>query len=281
MDEKQTGLKQIISETGFLLDSIQELPELKAVLYRMHFEKNGAKLIWLDRREENQTFAIAFKTLPSDDTGVFHILEHSLLCGSEKYPVSKPFVEMIKSSLQTFMNAFTFPYKTMYPLCSRNRKDFLNLTDVYLDAVFHPLCFTRKEIFLQDGWHYELEDPEGELTCNGVVYNEMKGMYASPDTLIDSHLNRLLFPDNCYRFQSGGDPQHIVELDYDEYVAEYQKFYYTSNACVILDGDIDIKAVLMKIGKVFNENDRQETDCEIGIQKPVQPEEYQCPYEVG
>ncbi len=281
MDEKQTGLKQIISETGFLLDSIQELPELKAVLYRMHFEKNGAKLMWLDRREENQTFAIAFKTLPSDDTGVFHILEHSLLCGSEKYPVSKPFVEMIKSSLQTFMNAFTFPDKTMYPLCSRNRKDFLNLTDVYLDAVFHPLCVTRKEIFLQEGWHYELEDPEGELTCNGVVYNEMKGMYASPDTLIDSHLNRLLFPDNCYRFQSGGDPQHIVELDYDEYVAEYQKFYHPSNACVILDGDIDIKAVLMKIGKVFNEYDRQETDCEIGIQKPVQPEEYQCPYEVG
>lgn len=254
---------------------------MKAVLYRMHYRKNGAKLMWLDRREENQTFTIAFKTLPPDDTGVFHILEHSLLCGSEKYPVSKPFVEMLKSSLQTFMNAFTFPDKTMYPVCSRNGKDFLNLIDVYLDAVFHPLCVTKKEIFLQEGWHYELEDPEGELTCNGVVYNEMKGMYASPDMLIDSHLNRMLFPDNCYRFQSGGDPEHITELTYEEYVANYREFYHPSNACVILDGDVDIAAVLAKIGLVFHEFEAQETEHGITLQKPVHAEECHCPYEVG
>ncbi|MCI9452381.1 MAG: hypothetical protein HFG83_00845 [Dorea sp.] len=281
MDEKETRISQLTEKTGFILDGVKELPEMKAVLYQMHFRKNGAKLMWLSRREENKTFTITFKTLPPDDTGVFHILEHSLLCGSEKYPVSKPFVEMLKSSLQTFMNAFTFPDKTMYPVCSRNEKDFLNLMDVYLDAVFHPLCVTRKEIFLQEGWHYELDDPEGELTCNGVVYNEMKGMYASPDTLIDSLLNRMLFPDNCYRFQSGGDPEHITELSYEEYVANYRKFYHPSNACVILDGDMDIAAILTKIGKVFHEFEAQEMDCEINLQEPVHLEEYHCPYEVG
>lgn len=281
MDEKETRISQLTEKTGFILDGVKELPEMKAVLYQMHFRKNGAKLMWLSRREENKTFTITFKTLPPDDTGVFHILEHSLLCGSEKYPVSKPFVEMLKSSLQTFMNAFTFPDKTMYPVCSRNEKDFLNLMDVYLDAVFHPLCVTRKEIFLQEGWHYELDDPEGELTCNGVVYNEMKGMYASPDTLIDSLLNRMLFPDNCYRFQSGGDPEHITELSYEEYVANYRKFYHPSNACVILDGDMDIAAVLTKIGKVFHEFEAQEMDCEINLQEPVHLEECHCPYEVG
>ena len=216
MDEKQ--------KHGFILDHIRELPEIKAVLYQMHYEKNGAKLMWLKRKEENKTFAIAFKTLPSDDTGVFHILEHSLLCGSEKYQMSKPFVEMLKSSLQTFMNAFTFPDKTMYPVCSRNHQDFLNLMDVYLDAVLHPLCVTKKEIFLQEGWRYEMEFPEDEVTCNGVVYNEMKGVYASPDATIDRTMNRLLFPDNCYRFQSGGDPEHITELTYENYIVNYTRF---------------------------------------------------------
>ena len=197
MDLKRQKTEQAAAAHGFVIDTRRELPQIGAVLWQMHFAKNGARLLWLERREENKTFAAAFKTLPSDDTGVFHILEHSLLCGSRKYPVSKPFVEMIKSSLQTFMNAFTFPDKTMYPVSSRNQKDFLNLVDVYLDAVLHPLCLEKEEIFRQEGWHYELDSQEGELSCNGVVYNEMKGMYASPDTLIDSALNRALFPDNC------------------------------------------------------------------------------------
>lgn len=273
MDEKQ--------KHGFILDHIRELPEIKAVLYQMHYEKNGAKLMWLKRKEENKTFAIAFKTPPSDDTGVFHILEHSLLCGSEKYQMSKPFVEMLKSSLQTFMNAFTFPDKTMYPVCSRNHQDFLNLMDVYLDAVLHPLCVTKKEIFLQEGWHYEMEFPEDEVTCNGVVYNEMKGVYASPDATIDSTMNRLLFPDNCYRFQSGGDPEHITELTYENYIANYKRFYHPSNAYIILDGDMEIDAVLAKIGNVLSEYDRLDIDSKIPIQKPVRPEECICSYEVG
>lgn len=281
MDEKETRIRQLAAGTGFILDDVTTLPEIKAVLYRMHYGKNGAKLLWLSRREENKTFAIAFKTLPSDDTGVFHILEHSLLCGSEKYPVSKPFVEMIKGSLQTFMNAFTFPDKTMYPVCSRNEKDFLNLMDVYLDAVFHPLCMTKKDTFLQEGWHYELEDPEGELSCNGVVYNEMKGMYASPDTLIDSKLNRMLFPDNCYQYQSGGDPEHITELTYEEYTASYRRFYHPSNSYIILDGEMDIGPVLAKLGNVLEEYDRQEEELEIPFQKPVRQTEERCAYEIG
>lgn len=281
MDDRQENIRKIISNTGFKIDNIRELPEIKSVLYQMHFEKNGARLIWLDRREENKTFAIAFKTLPNDDTGVFHILEHSLLCGSEKYSVSKPFVEMIKSSLQTFMNAFTFPDKTMYPVCSRNDRDFLNLIDVYLDAVFHPLCVTKKEIFLQEGWHYEMEERGDELTCNGVVYNEMKGVFASPDAVIDRELNRLLFPDNCYQYQSGGDPEHITELTYEKYKESYRRFYHPSNSCIILDGDMEIGAVLAKLEKVLNEFDRQEIDCDIRLQEPVQPEEVKCSYEIG
>ena len=280
MDERETKTRQAAAGTGFILDEITKLPKMKAVLYRMHYERNGAKLLWLDRREENKTFAIAFKTLPSDDTGVFHILEHSLLCGSQKYPVSKPFVEMIKGSLQTFMNAFTFPDKTMYPVCSRNDKDFLNLMDVYLDAVFHPLCMTKKETFLQEGWHYELEDQDGELSCNGVVYNEMKGVYASPDTLIDSQMNRMLFPDNCYQFQAGGDPEHITELKFEEFTANWRRFYHPSNSYIILDGEMDIEAVLGKIEGVLKEYDRQEPDTKIKMQEPVR-KEGRCAYEIG
>lgn len=141
---------------GFAVRYVQPLPELHATLYRMEYEKNGADLVWLDRDDDNKTFSIAFKTIPQDDTGVFHILEHSVLCGSEKYPVKEPFVELLKSSLQTFLNAMTFPDKTMYPVCSRNEQDFLNLIDVYLDAVFHPLSIFDPTAFRQEGWHYEL-----------------------------------------------------------------------------------------------------------------------------
>ena len=281
MVARQKNIKEIVSNTGFKIDNIRELPEIKAVLYQMHYEKNGAKLLWLNRRDENKTFAITFKTIPSDDTGVFHILEHSLLCGSEKYPVSKPFVEMIKSSLQTFMNAFTFPDKTMYPVCSRNDRDFLNLIDVYLDGVFHPLCMTKKDIFLQEGWHYEMEDPEALPACNGVVYNEMKGVFASPDAVIDRELNRLLFPDNCYQYQSGGSPEYITELTYDKYKESYIRFYHPSNSYIILDGDMEIEAVLAKLDKVLNEFDRREIESSIRFQEPVKPKEKECFYEIG
>lgn len=281
MDLKRQKTEQAAAAHGFVIDTRRELPQIGAVLWQMHFAKNGARLLWLERREENKTFAAAFKTLPSDDTGVFHILEHSLLCGSRKYPVSKPFVEMIKSSLQTFMNAFTFPDKTMYPVSSRNQKDFLNLMDVYLDAVLHPLCLEREEIFRQEGWHYELDSPEGELSCNGVVYNEMKGMYASPDTLIDSALTRALFPDNCYQFQSGGDPACIPALTYEEYRAQYRKYYHPSGAWFLLDGEMDIEPVLEKIGQALSGFEPQQEDHPIPLQSPVHPDETRLPYETG
>lgn len=266
---------------GFVVRYAQPLPEIKATLYRMEHEKSGADLVWLDREDDNKTFAIAFKTIPQDDTGVFHILEHSVLCGSQKYPMKEPFVELLKSSLQTFLNAFTFPDKTMYPLSSRNNQDFLNLIDVYLDAVLHPLSVTDPHAFLQEGWHYELDGLEGELTCNGVVYNEMKGVYAEPDSVLVSEMGRLLFPDNCYSFEYGGYPEHITELTYETYLASHARYYHPSNARIVLDGSVDLDRVLEKVDSFLKAYDRLDVDADIPMQAPVSPEEAVVPYEIG
>ena len=266
---------------GFKAEYVQELPEIGARLVRMTYEKNGADLVWLDRKDDNKTFAIAFKTIPSDHTGVFHILEHSVLNGSAKYPVKEPFVELIKGSMATFLNAFTFPDKTMYPVCSRNPQDFLNLIDVYMDAVLHPLSINDPHAFRQEGWHYELDSPDGELKCNGVVYNEMKGAYASYDSVLSFEMQRLLFPDNCYGFESGGHPDHIPELTYESYLANHHRFYHPSNARIILDGAMDIDAVLKKLDSFLCEYDRLDVDADIPYQKPVAPEEKTAYYEIG
>lgn len=266
---------------GFVVEEKRPLDEIRATMYRMRYEKNGADLIWLDREDKNKTFAISFKTIPQDDTGVFHILEHSVLCGSKKYPVKEPFVDLLKSSLQTFLNAFTFPDKTMYPVASRNDQDFLNLMDVYLDAVFHPLSLESPEAFRQEGWHYELDAPDGELKCNGVVYNEMKGAYASPDTVLDGEMNRLLFPDNCYGCESGGHPDHITDLTYEQYVASHHRFYHPSNARIFLDGTVDLEHVLERIGGFLQEYDYLDVCADIPKQKPVSPAEKTVPYEIG
>lgn len=228
---------------GFTVNTVTELPELDAVLYRMTHDQTGLELVWLKRDEENKTFAIAFETLPWDDTGVFHILEHSVLCGSDRYPVKEPFVELMKSSLNTFLNAFTFPDKTVYPVSSRNEKDFLNLIRVYLDAVFCPLIDSKPEIFYQEGWHYEL-DEQGNVGYKGVVFNEMKGAFASADELVMNGLNRELFPDSPYRFVSGGDPASIPDLTYEAFVNSHRRFYSPSNAYVFLDGNVDVEKVL-------------------------------------
>ncbi|MCD8382241.1 MAG: insulinase family protein [Clostridiales bacterium] len=266
---------------GFVVEYAQPLPELKATLYRMTYEKNGADLVWLDREDENKTFAITFKTIPQDDTGVFHILEHSVLCGSDKYPVKEPFVELLKSSLQTFLNAFTFPDKTCYPVCSRNDRDFLNLIDVYIDAVLHPLSVTDDHAFRQEGWHYELEEPQGELTVNGVVYNEMKGAYADPDTVLMREMNALLFPDNCYGYESGGYPDAIPTLTYESYRASHRRFYHPSNARIFLDGSIELDAVLAKLDSFLSAYDRLEVDADIPMQSPVSPADRTVRYQVG
>lgn len=266
---------------GFRVEYAQPLEEIGATLWRMTYEKNGADLIWLERGDDNKTFAIAFKTIPSDHTGVFHILEHSVLCGSEKYPTKEPFVELIKSSMATFLNALTFADKTMYPISSRNPQDYLNLIDVYMDAVLHPLSITDPHAFRQEGWHYELDSPDGELVCNGVVYNEMKGAYASNDTVLEFEMNRQLFPDICYGCESGGHPNHITELTYEQYLANHHKYYHPSNARIILDGDIDLDAVLAKLDSYLCEYDRLAIDADIPFQKVVSPDERTAFYEIG
>lgn len=229
--------------SGFSVVSTTQLKELNAVMYRMVHDRTGLELVWLKRDEENKTFGIAFETLPWDDTGVFHILEHSVLCGSDRYPVKEPFVELLKSSMNTFLNAMTFQDKTFYPVSSRNDKDFVNLMRVYLDAVFCPLIYSKPEIFRQEGWHYEL-DEKGEASYKGVVFNEMKGAFASADRLASNGLNRALFPDSPYGFVSGGDPAAIPDLTYEGFLDSHRRFYAPSNAYVYLDGDLDIENVL-------------------------------------
>lgn len=231
------------SHPGFTLNQATLLPELEGTLYRLTHDKTGLELVWLERDEENKTFGIAFETLPWDDTGVFHILEHSVLCGSDKYPVKEPFVELMKSSMNTFLNALTFQDKTFYPISSRNDKDFIHLTRVYLDAVFCPLIYSRPEIFYQEGWHHE-PDEDGGVSYKGVVFNEMKGAFASADELVMNELGRLLFPDTPYGFVSGGDPAAIPDLSYEAFLEAHRRFYSPSNAYVFLDGRMDIHAVL-------------------------------------
>ncbi len=228
---------------GFLVIREKELPEISAVLHEMEHEQTGAKLVWLEQDEENKTFGIAFTTLPEDSTGIFHILEHSVLCGSDRYPVKEPFVELMKNSTNTFLNAMTFPDKTFYPISSRNNKDFLNLMRVYLDAVFYPAIYRKPEIFLQEGWRIE-PDEEGKAAYQGVVFNEMKGAFADVDELTARAINEALFPDSPYRFESGGDPEHIPDLTYEQFLDGHRRFYSPTNSFIYLAGDLDPEEVL-------------------------------------
>ena len=266
---------------GFVQERQVELKELSGVLYEMTHEKTGLKLAWLKRDEENKTFGIAFETLPWDDTGVFHILEHSVLCGSEKYPVKEPFVELLKSSLNTFLNAMTYPDKTVYPVCSRNDKDFLNLTRVYLDAVFRPAIYEKPEIFHQEGWHYEF-DGEGKPSYKGVVFNEMKGAFADADRITWTQLQRALFPDNAYGFVSGGDPAKIPDLSYEKFLEAHRKFYSPSNAYVFLDGALDINAVLELLDRDYLAGaEKTERIAPPAMQKPINGGTVCTTYEIG
>lgn len=207
--------------------------------------KTQAKLIHLECADSNKCFMAAFPTLPENSTGVAHIIEHSVLAGSEKYPLKDPFFELVKGSMNTFLNAFTAPDCTMYPFASTNEKDFMNMLDVYLDAVFHPTLYTKKETFLQEGWHYEIND-DGELIINGIVYNEMRGAMSNPDRVLYQQLLSALF-DNCYQYNSGGDPAIIPELTYEDFCAFHQKHYHPSNAVFYLYGDMDAEKVMSYI----------------------------------
>ena len=250
-------------------------------LYEAVYEKNGAELVYFDRDDTNKSFAIGFKTLPSDDTGVFHIIEHSVLCGSEKYPVREPFVELLKSSLNTFLNAMTFDDKTVYPVASRNEKDFLNLVSVYMDAVLHPKMLTMPEIFHQEGWHYELFNESDAPSYKGVVYNEMKGAYSSADELVFRYICSLLYPDNCYRHDSGGDPEAIPSLTYGEFVEAHAKYYHPSNAKIFLDGQMDLDRVLALLDGFLSPYDYQKIDTDIPRQNKTGRVERTIEYEIG
>lgn len=235
---------------GFKVVNKRSFDELKGTAVEMLHEKSGARLLWLDRNDVNKTFSISFRTVPSDDTGIFHILEHSVLCGSKKYPVKEPFVELIKNSMNTFLNALTFSDKTMYPISSKNDKDFFNLMDVYLDAVFNPAIYTVPEIFYQEGWHYEF-DENGNVSYKGVVFNEMKGVYADADSVKEIELCRRLFPDTCYGCESGGYPASIPTLSYEQFINGHKKYYHPSNSYIILDGALDIEKVCEHIGSEY------------------------------
>lgn len=218
----------------------REIADINSISYLVRHKKTGARIALIENDDENKVFYIGFRTPPEDSTGVAHILEHSVLCGSREFPVKDPFVELVKGSLNTFLNAMTYPDKTIYPVASCNDKDFRNLMHVYLDAVFYPNIYRKEEIFRQEGWHYELENPEAELTLNGVVYNEMKGAFSSPDDVLEREQMNSLYPHTAYGFESGGDPGVIPQLTYEEFLAFHKKYYHPSNSYIYLYGNMDM-----------------------------------------
>ena len=242
---------------GFAVERCETVPELDSDAYVLRHTVSGARLLYLACDDENKAFAIGFKTPPADSTGVFHILEHSVLCGSAKFPVKEPFVDLIKSSMQTFLNAMTYPDKTIYPVATTNEQDLYNLMDVYLDAVFNPAIYTKPTIFEQEGWHYELDLPEGvegdgsaaslregTLRYNGVVFNEMKGALSDPMSVLDDAVNAALYPDTAYAHESGGDPRAIPALTYEQFLDTHARHYNPSNSYITLYGDLDVDRAL-------------------------------------
>ena len=255
---------------GFRVIKQEYIKEVNSTAYLIDHERSGARLLYLANDDDNKVFSIGFRTPPSDDTGVAHILEHSTLCGSRKYHLKEPFVELVKGSLNTFLNAMTYPDKTVYPVASRNDKDFRNLMDVYLDAVFYPLIYDNSFTLKQEGWHYELENADAPLQYNGVVYNEMKGVYSSPDSWLEYYGKKLLFPDTTYRFESGGLPSAIPSLTQKDFLTFHKTFYSPENSYIYLYGDMDIEETLAFLDgylKDFRKTGRVRS--EIALQQPL------------
>ena len=243
----------------------------------LEHKKTKARLFLVSNDDENKVFCIGFRTPPDNDCGLPHILEHSVLCGSDKFPLKDPFVELVKGSLNTFLNAMTYPDKTVYPVASCNDKDFQNLMDVYMDAVLHPNIYKEEKIFRQEGWHYELESKDAPLIYNGVVYNEMKGAYSSPESLLDSVTQKTLFPDTCYGKDSGGDPVHIPELSYEKFLDFHRTYYHPSNSYIYLYGDMDMAEKLTWLDEEYlSHYEERPVDSRIreqkAFEKPVERE---------
>lgn len=255
---------------AYLLQKRTEIPEIRATAVEMEHKKTGARVFLLLCEDDNKVFTIGFRTPSRDSTGVAHIVEHTVLCGSEKYPSKDPFVELVKGSMNTFLNAMTYPDKTIYPVASCNDKDFRNLMDVYLDAVFHPNLYREEKIFRQEGWHYEAEDADGELTLNGVVYNEMKGVYSSADGVLERAVNEALFPGHPYAEESGGDPDFIPDLTYESYLDFHSRYYHPTNAFLYLYGNTDMAEQLRYIDEnYFSHYEKRTVDSEIPEPSPL------------
>lgn len=269
--------------TAYELIKEENLTDIHAKGYLLRHKKSGAKISLISNDDENKVFYIGFRTPVEDSTGVPHIIEHTVLCGSDKFPVKDPFVELVKGSLNTFLNAMTYPDKTVYPVASCNDKDFANLMDVYLDAVFHPNIYKKEEIFKQEGWHYELEDKDAPVTINGVVYNEMKGAFSSPEGVLDRVVLNSLFPDTTYSNESGGDPEVIPELTYEQYLDFHRKFYHPCNSYIYLYGNMDMDEKLEFLDKEYlSHYDKIEVDSAIQLQAPFEkPVTISKPYSIA
>jgi len=239
---------------GFELVWERNISELNTFAQLFRHRKTGAELLSLQNDDENKVFGITFRTPPSDSTGIAHILEHSVLCGSRKYPLKEPFVELLKGSLKTFLNAMTYPDKTVYPVASQNLQDFYNLTDVYLDAVFYPRI--TPDVLQQEGWHYELESLDAPLTYKGVVFNEMKGAYSSPERNLYEAAQQSLFPDTTYGVSSGGHPRHIPDLSYEQFKRFHETFYHPSNSRIYFYGDDPVEERLRIVNEYLKDFDK-------------------------
>ncbi|MEA3548103.1 MAG: insulinase family protein [Thermodesulfobacteriota bacterium] len=268
---------------GFILQKESIVEEVNGRARIFKHEKSGARLLHLANDDDNKVFSIFFRTPPEDSTGVAHILEHSVLCGSRKFPSKEPFVELLKGSLNTFLNAFTFSDKTGYPVASRNSKDFFNLMNVYLDAVFYPNIYRKPEIFLQEGWHYELEGPEDDLSYNGVVYNEMKGAFSSPEQILFRKIEQSLFPDTPYGVESGGDPDNIPDLTREQFLDFHRSYYHPANSFIYLYGNGDLDEQLAFLNdRYLADFERIKISSKIPLQKPfTQTSEMEVAYPVG
>ena len=247
----------------------REIKDLNSVSYLLKHKRTGARIALLSNDDDNKVFYIGFRTPPKNSTGVAHIIEHTVLCGSDKFPVKDPFIELAKGSLNTFLNAMTYPDKTVYPVASCNDKDFQNLMDVYLDAVFHPNIYHEEKIFKQEGWHYEMESEQDPLTINGVVYNEMKGAYSSPDDVLYREIMNSLYPHTAYAVESGGDPDVIPELTYEEFLDFHRKYYHPSNSYLYLYGNMDMVEKLRYIDEEYlSKYDALQVDSALTVEKP-------------
>lgn len=254
---------------AYELQKEEDLPGIQAKGYLMRHKKSGARVLLVENNDENKVFSIGFRTPPSDSTGVPHIMEHSVLCGSKNFPAKDPFVELVKGSLNTFLNAMTYPDKTVYPVASCNDKDFQNLMHVYMDAVLHPNIYQHEEIFRQEGWSYKLDSLDDKLEYNGVVYNEMKGAFSSPEGVLDRVVLNTLFPDTSYANESGGDPEVIPELTYEQFLDFHRKYYHPSNSYIYLYGDMDMEEKLKWLDlEYLSKYEEIQVDSKIKYQEP-------------